>query len=167
MPKTLIGCAQTSWTRILKLLFVKANPATVVFIFVVSGVEVANCRRREIVTPPIRATLHKHLHHFGNIIGIAKQPSMTANAILHGCTIASKVLIGLGATVLDGAVVESEVLVAAGAVVPPGKHLESGYVYGGNPVRQLRPLKESEYCFFEYSAGNYVSLKDEFLSQTE
>lgn len=87
-------------------------------------------------------------------------------AILHGCTIASKVLIGMGATVLDGAVVETEVLVAAGAVVPPGKHLESGYVYGGNPVRQLRPLKEAEYRFFEYSAGNYVSLKDEFLAST-
>lgn len=88
-------------------------------------------------------------------------------AILHGCTIASKVLIGMGATVLDGAVVESEVLVAAGAVVPPGKHLESGYVYGGNPVRQLRPLKESEYRFFTYSAANYVSLKNEFLSQSD
>lgn len=85
-------------------------------------------------------------------------------AILHGCTISSKVLIGMGATVLDGAVVESEVLVAAGAVVPPGKHLESGYVYGGNPVRPLRPLKESEYRFFGYSAANYVSLKNEFLA---
>ncbi|MFC0266574.1 gamma carbonic anhydrase family protein [Kushneria aurantia] len=86
-------------------------------------------------------------------------------AILHGCTVHSRVLIGMGAIVLDGAVLESEVLVAAGAVVTPGKHLESGYVYGGNPARQLRPLKEAEYAFFTYSAGNYVALKDAFIDE--
>ncbi len=85
-------------------------------------------------------------------------------ACLHGCTIGSRVLVGIGATVLDGAIVESEVVIAAGALVPPGKKLESGYLYIGSPAKQARPLKQSELAFFKYSAENYVKLKNEYLS---
>ncbi|MDX5379384.1 MAG: gamma carbonic anhydrase family protein, partial [Halomonas sp.] len=41
-------------------------------------------------------------------------------AILHGCTLGSRILVGMGAIVMDGAVVEDEVIIAAGAVVTPG-----------------------------------------------
>ncbi|WP_280541318.1 gamma carbonic anhydrase family protein [Chromohalobacter sp. 11-W] len=86
-------------------------------------------------------------------------------ALLHGCTIGSRVLVGMGATVMDGVLVEDEVIIAAGAVVTPGKHLESGQVYAGNPAKPLRALKEAERAFFTYTAGNYVKLKDEYLAQ--
>lgn len=86
-------------------------------------------------------------------------------AILHGCTLGSRILVGMGAIVMDGAVVEDEVIIAAGAVVTPGKHLESGFVYAGNPAKALRPLKEKERAFFPYTAGNYVKLKDRFLAE--
>ncbi|MBT2774930.1 gamma carbonic anhydrase family protein [Halomonas sp. ISL-60] len=86
-------------------------------------------------------------------------------AILHGCTLGSRILVGMGAIVMDGAVVEDEVIIAAGAVVTPGKHLESGYVYAGNPAKALRPLKDKERAFFPYTAGNYVKLKDRFLAE--
>ncbi|OLO11797.1 gamma carbonic anhydrase family protein [Chromohalobacter japonicus] len=86
-------------------------------------------------------------------------------ALLHGCTIGSRVLVGMGATVMDGVIVEDEVIIAAGAVVTPGKRLESGQVYAGNPAKPLRTLKEAERAFFTYTAGNYVKLKDEYLAQ--
>ena len=88
-------------------------------------------------------------------------------AILHGATLGSRILVGMGAVVMDGAVVEDEVIIAAGAVVTPGKRLESGYVYAGNPARALRPLKEKERDFFPYTAGNYVRLKDDYLAAQE
>ncbi|MFQ3790152.1 gamma carbonic anhydrase family protein [Halomonas sp. A29] len=86
-------------------------------------------------------------------------------AILHGCTLGNRILVGMGAIVMDGAVVEDEVIIAAGAVVTPGKRLESGHVYAGNPAKALRPLKESERQFFPYTAGNYVKLKDQYLAE--
>ncbi|MCI0593616.1 gamma carbonic anhydrase family protein, partial [Chromohalobacter sp.] len=86
-------------------------------------------------------------------------------ALLHGCTIGSRVLVGMGATVMDGVIVEDEVIIAAGAVVTPGKRLESGQVYAGNPAKPLRALKEAERAFFTYTAGNYVTLKDAYLAQ--
>lgn len=87
-------------------------------------------------------------------------------ALLHGATLGSRILVGMGAIVMDGAVVEDEVIIAAGAVVTPGKRLESGFVYAGNPAKALRPLKEKERAFFTYTAGNYVKLKDEYLAET-
>ena len=81
-------------------------------------------------------------------------------AVLHGCTIGSRVLIGMGAMVMDGCVVEDEVVIAAGALVPPGKRLESGYLYVGSPAKQARPLNDREREFFEYSAANYSKLKE-------
>lgn len=86
-------------------------------------------------------------------------------AILHGCTLGNRILVGMGAIVMDGAVVDDEVIIAAGAVVTPGKHLESGFVYAGNPAKALRPLKDKERAFFPYTAGNYVKLKDRFLAE--
>ncbi|NWN83598.1 MAG: gamma carbonic anhydrase family protein [Halomonas sp.] len=94
---------------------------------------------------------------------IGEDVTIGHKAILHGATLGSRILVGMGAIVMDGAVVEDEVIIAAGAVVTPGKRLESGHVYAGNPAKALRPLKEKEREFFPYTAGNYVSLKDEYL----
>ncbi|WP_086480030.1 gamma carbonic anhydrase family protein [Oceanospirillum sanctuarii] len=86
-------------------------------------------------------------------------------AMLHGCTIGSRVLIGMGAMVMDGAVVEDDVIVGAGSLVPPGKVLEAGHLYVGRPVEKKRPLTEKEMKFFTYTAGNYVKLKDEHIAE--
>jgi carbonic anhydrase/acetyltransferase-like protein (isoleucine patch superfamily) len=45
------------------------------------------------------------------------------HAVLHACTLGSRILVGMGAIVLDGVVVEDEVVIGAGAVVPPRKRL--------------------------------------------
>lgn len=83
-------------------------------------------------------------------------------AVLHGCTIGSRVLIGIGAIVMDGVVVEDEVVVAAGSLVPPGKKLASGFLYVGSPAKQARALTEKEKSFFTYSANNYSKLKEKY-----
>ncbi len=85
-------------------------------------------------------------------------------AILHGCTLQDRILVGMGAIIMDGVVVESEVIIGAGTLVPPGKRLESGYLYTGSPARQVRPLTDKERGFFTYTAANYVKLKDQHLS---
>ncbi|WP_420554732.1 gamma carbonic anhydrase family protein [Neptuniibacter marinus] len=87
-------------------------------------------------------------------------------AMLHGCTIGNKVLVGMGAMIMDGVIVEDEVVIGAGSLIPPGKRLESGYLYVGRPAKQQRPLTEKERAFFSYSASNYVNLKDKHLEET-
>ncbi len=103
----------------------------------------------------------------GHPLTIGDDVTIGHKAVLHGCTLGDRVLVGMGATVMDGAVVEDEVIIAAGALVTPGKRLESGHVYAGNPAKPLRPLKDSERAFFRYTAGNYVKLKDQYLADGE
>ncbi len=66
---------------------------------------------------------------------------------------------------MDDVVLEDYVMLGAGSLVPPGKKLESGYLYVGSPAKQARPLKESEKEFLEYSAQQYVHLKNAYLKQ--
>jgi carbonic anhydrase/acetyltransferase-like protein (isoleucine patch superfamily) len=91
---------------------------------------------------------------------IGRNVTIGHNVTLHGCTLGDEVLVGIGSIVLDRAVVENRVLIGAGSLVPPGKHLASGYLYLGNPVRQVRALSEHELAFFDYSAQHYQRLAD-------
>lgn len=84
------------------------------------------------------------------------------NAVIHGCTIGNRVLIGMGAIVLDGAVVPDEVIIGAGTLVPMNKTLESGYLYVGSPAKPLRALSDKEKDFLSYSPNHYVSLKNNY-----
>jgi carbonic anhydrase/acetyltransferase-like protein (isoleucine patch superfamily) len=85
-------------------------------------------------------------------------------AVVHGCTIEDRCLIGMAATVMDGAVVRSGAMVGAGSLVPPGLEVEGGYLWVGTPARRVRPLREQERGFLEYSAKHYVELKNEYLA---
>lgn len=85
------------------------------------------------------------------------------NVILHGCRVGDRCLIGMGSIVLDGAEIESDVLLGAGSLVPQGKRLASGYLYFGNPVKQIRALTDEEREHFTYSSKHYVKLKNIYL----
>jgi len=86
-------------------------------------------------------------------------------AVLHGCTIQEFSLIGINTVILDNVVVEPRTLVAAGSLVPSGKRLKTGYLYLGNPVKQIRPLTNKEIERLEYSAQHYVRLKNKYLTK--
>lgn len=85
-------------------------------------------------------------------------------AMLHGCTIGNRVLVGMGSILLDGAIIEDDVMIGAGSLVPPGKRLESGFLYLGSPVKKVRPLSPAEIEHFIYSANNYVGWKNNYLA---
>ncbi|QSX30145.1 gamma carbonic anhydrase family protein [Shewanella cyperi] len=103
----------------------------------------------------------------GHPLLIGDDVTIGHKAMLHGCTVGNRVLIGMGAIILDGAVVSDDVILGAGSLVPPGKVLESGYLYVGSPVKQARPLTEAELAFLPQSALNYVILKDEYLAENQ
>jgi len=96
---------------------------------------------------------------------IGDEVTVGHQVMLHGCTIGSRVLIGMSCTIMDGAIVEDEVVIGAGSLVPPGKRLESGKLYVGRPAKAVRELTEKERSFFSYSASNYIKLKDEHLAE--
>lgn len=95
----------------------------------------------------------------GNPLIIGEDVTVGHKVMLHGCTIGNRVLVGMGSILLDGVVVGDDVMIGAGSLVPQNKQLESGYLYFGNPVKQIRPLTEAEREGLKYSANNYVKWK--------
>lgn len=102
----------------------------------------------------------------GNPLYIGEDVTIGHKAMLHGCTLGNRVLVGMGAIIMDGVIVGDDCIIGAGSLVPPNKRLEPGYLYVGNPAKQARPLKESEIEFLKVSAVNYVKLKNEYLDQS-
>ena len=101
----------------------------------------------------------------GNPLLIGDDVTVGHLCMLHGCTLGNRVLVGMGSIIMDGALVEDDVFIGAGTVVPPNKILKSGYLYVGNPMKQARPLKDSEAKFLKQSAINYVELKNDYLAE--
>jgi len=87
-------------------------------------------------------------------------------ALLHGCTVGNRVLVGMGAIIMDAVKVEDDVMIAAGALVTPGKHLQSGHLYAGSPAREVRALTQEEMRFLPYSAQGYINLKQRYLDDS-
>jgi carbonic anhydrase/acetyltransferase-like protein (isoleucine patch superfamily) len=86
--------------------------------------------------------------------------------LLHACSIGDYCLIGMGSIVMDDVTVEDYVMIGAGSVVTPGKTLASGYLYLGNPARQVRILTEIETAFLDYAANHYVKVKNEHIASS-
>ena len=78
------------------------------------------------------------------------------NAIVHGCTIGDRVLIGMGAIVLDGAIIENDVIIGAGALIPPGKVILSKSLVVGSPGKVVKTLNEEAIQGLLESSAIYV-----------
>ncbi len=76
-------------------------------------------------------------------------------AIIHGCTLEDKVLIGMGAIILNGAVIGKNTIIAAGALVPENKIIPSGVLCMGSPAKIVRELTEEEIEKLQLSADHY------------
>lgn len=98
----------------------------------------------------------------GSPLIIGEDVTVGHKALLHGCRIGNRVLVGMGSIVLDDAVVGDDVMIGAGSLVPPRKRLDSGFLYVGSPVRQVRALTDEEKAFLKTSAANYVRLAEDY-----
>lgn len=85
-------------------------------------------------------------------------------ARLHGCRIASRCLIGIGAIVLDGAEIGEESVVAAGSLVAPVTKIPPRSLVMGSPARVRRPVGDTELELIRRSAENYVKLKNDYMN---
>ncbi|GAA1160856.1 gamma carbonic anhydrase family protein [Ornithinicoccus hortensis] len=75
---------------------------------------------------------------------IADDVSVGHNAVLHGCTVGSGTIVGMGAVVLNGARIGSQCLIAGGAVVLEGTEVPDGSLVAGVPAKVRRELTEEE-----------------------
>lgn len=99
----------------------------------------------------IHATFERASTSIGNDVSIGH------NALVHGCTIQDRVLIGMGSIVMDRCVIESGSIIAAGAVVPQNTRVEVGSIYAGIPAKKIGEVSpELQQGEIERIAHNYI-----------
>ncbi len=87
---------------------------------------------------------------------IGNEVTIGHNAIVHGCTLEDRVLIGMGAIVMDQAYVQSGSIVAAGSVVLEGTKIPSGSVFAGTPAKKVKEVDDKLFQIFQRTANNYI-----------
>jgi carbonic anhydrase/acetyltransferase-like protein (isoleucine patch superfamily) len=87
-------------------------------------------------------------------------------AVVHGCTIENRCLIGMGAVVLNGCRVGTGSIVAAGSVLPEGMVVPPGSMVMGVPAKVRRPLTTEEDTSIKWYADNYVRYRLDFQHES-
>lgn len=83
-------------------------------------------------------------------------------AMIHGCTIGDRCLVGMGSIVLDGAVIEEDCLVGAGSLVPPRMRIPARSLVMGRPARIVRQLTDSDMSDIREAGLHYVTYARRF-----
>ncbi len=107
-----------------------------------------------------------HVTHDTHPLIIGNEVTIGHGAILHGCTIKDRVLIGMGAIVMDGAVIGEDSIVGAGALVVENTIVPPKSVILGSPARVHRAVTESELAWIKESADNYVKYAGQYLGNS-
>ena len=99
----------------------------------------------------IHATYEKAATTIGDDVSIGH------NAIVHGCILKDKVLVGMGSIIMDNCIVESNSIIAAGSVVTQNTHIPEGTIYAGIPARKIKDIDpELQKGEIERIAKNYL-----------
>lgn len=93
---------------------------------------------------------------------IGENVTIGHSAIIHGCTIGTNCIIGMGSTILDGAVVGDNVIVGANSLITQGKVIPSGVLVMGSPAKVVRELTAEEIEGIQHSVAGYIALSKEY-----
>jgi carbonic anhydrase/acetyltransferase-like protein (isoleucine patch superfamily) len=91
---------------------------------------------------------------------VAEEVTIGHGAILHGCRVGPRCLIGMGAKLLNGVRVGADSVIAAGAVVPEGMEVPPRSLVVGVPGRVRRALTDEEVAQLPLGAEHYVEYKE-------
>jgi carbonic anhydrase/acetyltransferase-like protein (isoleucine patch superfamily) len=86
-------------------------------------------------------------------------------AVLHGCTVESHCLIGMGAVLLNKVRVAEGSIVAAGSLVAENTVIPPRCLYMGVPAKLRRDLLRRERGFIDLHAKHYLQYKDKYLAE--
>lgn len=89
--------------------------------------------------------------HIGNGVTVGH------GAILHGCTIGSNSLIGMGAIILNHAVIGENCIVGAGTLITQNTIIPDNSLVIGSPGKIIRTITDSEIENIKQNAAHYIN----------
>jgi carbonic anhydrase/acetyltransferase-like protein (isoleucine patch superfamily) len=88
-------------------------------------------------------------------------------AVVHGCTIGHRCLVGMGAILLNGVEVGEGSIVAAGTLLVEGALIPPRSLVMGSPGKVRRPLTDDEVREIEAYADRYVQYRLEYMKAAQ
>jgi carbonic anhydrase/acetyltransferase-like protein (isoleucine patch superfamily) len=92
----------------------------------------------------------------GAPLHIGTDTTVGHRAVLHGCTIGDRCLIGIGAVILNRASIGERSIVGANALVTETKQFPPASLIVGAPARVVRELTTAEQQMIAANAAHYV-----------
>lgn len=89
-------------------------------------------------------------------VHIGDRVTVGHGCILHGCTVGSESLVGMGSTVLNGVRIGQGCIIGAGSLVTQNTVIPDGMLAFGRPAKVVRPVTEGERDSLLQNARNYV-----------
>jgi carbonic anhydrase/acetyltransferase-like protein (isoleucine patch superfamily) len=86
---------------------------------------------------------------------VGRDVTIGHGAIVHGCTVGDRCLIGMGAIILNGARIGRECIVGAGALITEGKEFPERSLIVGSPAKAVRSVTDDEVSKILKNAANY------------
>jgi len=86
------------------------------------------------------------------------------SAVIHGCTIEDRVLVGMAAVLLNGVHVEHDSIIAAGTLLTEGTRVAAGSLVMGRPGKVKRPLTGEELAEIRRLSQAYVDYRLDYRS---
>jgi carbonic anhydrase/acetyltransferase-like protein (isoleucine patch superfamily) len=86
--------------------------------------------------------------------------------VLHGCTIESRCLIGMGSIILNGAKIGAGSIIAAGTLLPEGAVVPAGSLFMGQPGKLRRTLGPEDLESIDRYAQRYVEYKETYRAES-
>jgi len=95
---------------------------------------------------------------------IGDEVTIGHSAVIHGCTIEDRVLIGMAAVLLNGVHIGSDSVVAAGTLLTQGTRIPPRSLVMGRPGKVKRELTDEEVAEIRWYADNYVRYRLDYMA---
>ena len=89
-------------------------------------------------------------------LSIGDSVTVGHGVLLHGCTVESRVLVGMGSILLNNVRVGTGTIIAASTLVPEGTSVPPGSLFMGHPGKLVRALTPQDIESIEGYAARYV-----------
>ena len=98
----------------------------------------------------------------GDPVTIGDNVTIGHRAIVHGCSVGSNVMIGMGAILLNGCVIGDNCVIGAGALVTGGTVVPEGSLVLGAPAKTIKPLSDALRDDIHLTVQEYVDLAQDY-----
>lgn len=95
---------------------------------------------------------------------IGDEVTVGHSAVIHGCVIEDRVLVGMGALLLNGVHVEPDSIIAAGSLLTEGTRIPARSLVMGRPGKVTRQLTDDEVAKILWYSEIYVKYRLDYMT---